>query len=335
MFKPTPEQISDWVKSNFDCRSRKNGDELLIANPFYHNDKMKMNVSCSKGLVHDWRGEDWANGNSPTFLRFVQMYRKCSFSEAVKEVCGEGTSLKSIVSQIKREKNLKIAEAEEKRLQEKLILPEGSIRITDAPDSMLKKMVVNYLKSRGMDEDTTKQYDIHFQGDNAVWPYYEYEELVYYQSRNITNKIFDFPSKNVVSVGKEDFLYGFDMVEPSDYLITTESIIDAITLGEQCVATGGVRLSDMQVHKIRALNPVGGIILAPDNDKAGVGSIVHDYNLLSPYFNVLCSIPPKEYDGEECKDWNNLYQITGSKNKVREVFNENIKPVTPDLVLTF
>jgi hypothetical protein len=333
MVKPTPEQIANWIKKNFDYKVRKDGDEYIIASPFYGNDKMKMNISCSKCLVHDWRGDGWAGGRSPTFLRFVQLYRKCSFAEAVREVTNQKFDA-SVIYDMLRKQNVEIDAPVSANI---IKLPDGSSPLLNSDCPKVAKPILNWLKSRGVDEDKVKKYNIHHMVDRVIWPYYEYEDLVYWQSRSYINKIFLFPDASS-GASKGMFLYGFDMVEPSDYLIVVEAIFGVMTLGEQCVASGGAAMTDLQVRKLRSLNPVRGVILAPDNDEAGIKSLFRNYKLISPYFKVYYSLPPKItyiHNNEEnvTKDWNELSEhIKMSDLDVSKTLEKNIKELTPSVL---
>jgi len=331
-FKPKPAQIRAWIEANFDYKTRKNGDEYLINSPFCDDTGYKFNISISKAIAHDWRGDDWAKGKSRTFLRFVQLYRNCSFVEAFKEVCGKDVTMGSIYAKLRNERKV---EEEERKYD--IALPAGSEPLADA-STTTAKMLTSWLASRGINLDGIEKYNLYYHSMNVVWPYYEYDSLVYWQERNRLNKVFRFPSENV-GVTKGMFLYGFDMVEPSDYVIVTEAIFDSITLDDQCIASGGAVLTNAQVKKIRILNPVNGVILSPDNDKAGIDSIISNYQLLSPYFNKLYyATPPviKYGDDQYTKDWNDL----GSKkvmdwSEIRDIFENSIRPLTQSDIIEF
>jgi hypothetical protein len=168
----------------------------------------------------------------------------------------------------------------------------------------------------------------------VVWPYYEYDELVYWQSRSRVNKEFLFPPESV-GVIKTDFLYGFDQVEPASHIIITESIIDSQTVEEQCVATGGASLGSKQVRKIRALGPRDGIILAPDNDLAGLKSVLYNATLLRPLQTKLyVSLPPAiEYTNDDGEldfttDWNEVGRYGVGWDKVLGELNKNTIELT-------
>ncbi|MDP6586673.1 MAG: toprim domain-containing protein, partial [Anaerolineales bacterium] len=269
--------------------------------------------------------------------RFVQLYRRCSFVEAFKEVCGKDVTVSSIYAKLKKENaEVKSAEAEEREYD--IALPSGSLPIIDHKDTLNGRMLVSWLASRGVGEDMIAQYRLHFHSMHVVWPYYEYGSLVYWQERNCLNKVFRFPSESV-GVTKGMFLYGFDMVEPGDYVVVTEAIFDSHTLGAQTVASGGAILTDKQVHRLRALNPTNGVVLAPDNDAAGVKSIISNYELLHPYFKkIFYALPPKLKYGDDqvATDWNDIgrHKIMPWP-QIRTTFEKCIKPLTRSDVVRF
>jgi hypothetical protein len=186
--------------------------------------------------------------------------------------------------------------------------------------------------SRGIDRNKIEKYGILHAGLDVVWPYFEFDDLVYWQSRSRTDKRFLFPDISV-GVGKGDFLYGFDQVEPASYLIITEAIFDCQTLEHQCVASGGAELIDRQLRKIKFLGPKDGIILAPDNDIAGIKSILANARILDALgYKLLFSVPPEiEYDNEDgtknvTKDWNDLVTKLDGVDPFK-VMEENIHPL--------
>lgn len=305
-------KIASWIESNFKYKKRKNGTEYQICNPFDGDTGYHFEISITKGICNDWRGNAWAgfnrNGkiNKCTFLTFVRRYLKCSYEQAFKTVAGvEAWKYESYKSNQKEE-------APEKEIQ--IDLPTGSKPILRA-DGKIKMMLLNYLKSRGITQEDVERYDLHHLGTDLVWPYYEFDELVYWQSRSTMSKIFRFPPESV-GVTKGEFLYGFDLVEPARHLILVEAIFDAMSLKDQTVATGGASLTDQQIAKIRAIGPKDGIILAPDNDAAGIKSVIYNgRKLVEAGYNVYYSIPreiPYEDGGEpRCtKDWNEILSKT-------------------------
>ncbi len=322
-FKPKQQQITAWIEANFDFKPRRGGAEYVICNPLTDDSTYNFNINVEEGICHDWHGDEWAQGQSRTFLRFVQLYRRCSFVDAFKEVCGKDVTIDAIYAKLTKEK---IEKAEERKYD--LALPPGCHLLCDYGDTISGRILTTWLKSRGLTDATIKSYQLYSHSMHVVWPYYEYGSLVYWQERSRMNKVFRFPSE-AVGVSKGMFLYGFDMVEPGDYVIVTEAIFDSTTLGAQAVASGGAVLTDLQVRRLRALNPVNGVILAPDNDSAGMKSVASNYRMLRPYFKkIFYAVPPKiEYKkGHFVKDWNEL--ITDAKMThvdIRKLFESSIK----------
>lgn len=328
----SPKSIENWVSKHFefDKRSGKNGLELVIANPFYHNDKKKFNINLSKATCHDWRGDEWAGPVNPktgkrncSFIKFVCLYEKCTFSQAL-----------SILGSTYAPHVKTAVEAEKYDIK----LPASATLISTSTDPQ-SRIALKWLASRGYTKDQVQMHQLYHLGLDVYWPYFEFDSLVYWQSRNSLNKRFEFPASTFEKDGKTyksdaskgDFLYGFDFVEPSSYVIITEAIFDQHTLGDQALATGGAVLTHMQVEKLKILNPKKGVILSPDNDHAAIKSIISNYKLLSPLFPVYYSIPPElEYvdrdgDLDYTKDWNDLGRYICGFESVRGVHDHNIK----------
>ena len=329
-----PDKITAWVYKYFpDCKPRKGGDELRINNPFDGDDGYHFNVSVLKAYVHDWRGDaSWVGFNPNTgkmqyrtFIRFVQQYLtqqrgRCSFSEALQDVLGASSGALTL---LKWHRTRLLPETKETA---SLALPNGTAEFGETQPKLVSGLL-SWLLSRGVDSRIIKKYRIMYSGLDVVWPYYEYEDLVYWQTRSRVNKIFRFPPESV-GVTKGQFFYGFDQVEPASWVIITESIFNCLTLEDQCLATGGASLTQIQAKKIKLLGPKHGIILAPDNDKAGIESVFHNAALLQPLdYKIFYALPPivKLPDGKMSNDWNDLVKVA-SIAEVRQTFEKSVKP---------
>lgn len=332
--KLSDKKIVAWIEQNFEYKTRRDGEEYLINNPFDGDTGFHFNISPDKGICNDWRGNEWVGVNPKTgkrnkcsFLKFVQLYLNCSYTNALRAVLGATEDIGSYLRPRSQD------DAVEAKEEPSVCLPDGSERLVGSKDVKVAKIIVNWLAQRGLSEEDIKLYDIHHRGLEVVWPYYEYDELVYWQSRSRINKMFMFPDSSV-GVSKGDFLYGFDLIEPASYLTITEAIFDAHTLGDQTVASGGAALTKNQIKKIRLLGPKDGVVLAPDNDKAGIKSIFSNYKLLnSNNLKVYYSLPPEiEFtkNGEKgvAKDWNELHTHVGMNHReILQSFENNIKAI--------
>lgn len=344
--KRIPEaKIRAWIERNFDFKERRGGEELVICNPFSGDTSYKFNINPEKASCHCWTGDEWAGPVNPltgkrncSFIKFVKLFKKCTYEEALREVLGASVDLKSY---LRPENRHSTAEAVRKVA---VALPDGTERLSDFPEDKQAKIIISWLKKRGYTFADIARYEIHFLGVDCYWPYYEFDTLVYWQSRNRFNKIYRFPDATIfdrsgkivaeTNGSKGEFLYGFDECESASYLVITESIFGQYTLGEQALASGGAALTSDQIGKIRILGPRKGIILSPDNDKAGIKSVLSNHKLLSVEgYSTFVSLPPRlpfEKDGQTkyTKDWNEILEECGmSRLEVRQLHDSRIQSI--------
>jgi len=340
IYKPTPEQITAWVAKHFDYKPRKNGNELVICNPFDGDDGYHFNISTLKATCHDWRGDEWAGPINPrtrkrscTFLKFVRLFLDCSYHQAARAVSvAAGSTVAFAKATGRPDGSDGRPEVTEKPL---VALPVGCEPLIRTTQKKMASLVMVWLQSRGVSPQLVKAANIHHLGADVIFPYYEYDQLVYWQQRSALNKRFLFPDEQAYGVTKGQFLYNFDKIEPASYLIVTESIFGCFTLGEQCCATGGADMTDMQARKIKLIGPRDGVILSPDNDGAAIKSVIRNGAMLGGRgLPIFLSLPPalpyRDEDGRErtTKDWNELYtKLKMSLDEIREVFEHNIMPL--------
>lgn len=337
-----PEKIIAYIEANFEFKTRKNGGEYLINNPLNYDTGFHFNINPYKGKCHDWRGDEWAgpinpstNSRNCSFVKFIRLYKKCSYSEAIRDILGTSVDIRHYLTPKYRVTD----EASQNKFSVKL--PESATPIIRSDDLNIK-ILIKWLNSRGYTIESIEKNNLQYLGMNVYWPYYEFDTLVYWQSRSRMNKRFEFPSLDVYDdkgklIGqtdgsKGDFLYGFDDIEPASYVMITEAIFDQHTLGEQTLASGGAALTTKQINKLKILGPKKGVILSPDRDIAGIESVLQNGDSLSRAgFRVFFSIPPDiEYTDQDqsvnkVKDWNELGMHVCGFNKVRDIHDNNIK----------
>lgn len=318
----TQSQIENWVARHFEYKRRKHGEELLICNPFTDDNKFKFNICTkltrskkSKAMgywCHDWRPT--AHEYDSSFIKFVQRYKGLTFKEALQEVCGDSIDLRAIMCPPK-----KVEDEPEPEVIFKL--PDMAVPITDERFPRAREFAINYLESRRVSYSDAKAFRIHYTPTMVVFPYLEYDMIVYWQGRTLVDKQFRFPDEGEVGRGKSDFLYGFDNAEIGGQVYIAEAIFGALSLGPGGLASGGAQMQERQVRKVRALNP-SIVVLAPDNDEEGIRSLRPNYQLLSPYYTIYYSLPPKGF-----KDWNELDQKHGA-GSARRCMLDTMAPLT-------
>lgn len=322
IFKLTPDEITQWVERNFDCKPRKGGTELRICNPFDGDMGYKFNINVEKGTCHDWRGDHWSKNGRNTFLNFVRLYLNCSYIQAA-NIVRKSTSGRYVPFQ-----NANQHEISSRRQKEQDDTFSAFSPISNDGTST-SNIVINWVKSRGLTYDDIEQYGLNKEVTDIVFIYYEYDEKVFWQKRSVMSKRFLFPKKEEFGSGVDDWLYGFDHVEIGSYVLIVESALCAITLGAQTVASGSARLSPRQMAKLKLFDPKDGVILAFDNDSAGLSAILSSGDaLLSSGFKVFYLIPPsiKYNNSESTKDWNDLLKHkVMSRSEIGSYCNKNIK----------
>lgn len=310
IMKLSGQLIEQWVSRNFpDYKKRSHGKQLVINNPFdgdagrhfWISTTEEINKHNKKGFfVHDFRpGRAKFSGS---FINFVRKYKNISYFAAIAEVTGG--DIRTLRDELRSARIKEDKEPEEEHIEIEIKLPTASRQFTDESTPTIRKMALNYLKSRCVSEETAIKMFLHYTPGTLVFPYIEYGNVVFWQERDIGCKRFNFPNEQTTGLIKTNYLYNFDNVEPCDYIIVVESIFNCISVGDNCVATGGATISGRQPQKLKVFNP-SLIILAPDNDDAGIKSIRDNFFLLHKDFKLAYSIPP----GDE--DWNDMDQKSG------------------------
>lgn len=293
---PTADQMMNWLTAN-GIEFREHSVQIRACNPD-GDDAYCMEIHKTNAVVHDFRPHH-QQYDGP-FLKFVQNYKNfATYDEAINDVCGKNVKYIS-----KNEKS------EEEVIENEIELPSGAKPLRDGDKSKLWLVNMNYLvNERGLDKEEVYRANIHYVGTTIVVPYYQYGSIVFYQSRRQLDKVFEFPKATVKKAG--DFLFGFDNVEPCGELILFESIFNAMSVGDDAVATGGASLKDGQIALIRALNP-SIITFAYDNDGAGIKAIEKDFLALNKIKKgdfireMHYCLPPLAKDSDDQEDFNDM-----------------------------
>lgn len=126
--------------------------------------------------------------------------------------------------------------------------------------SPMGQRAYEYLKKRGLDEDTIEVYRIGYCefGDYAyrvIVPTYEGGHLVYWLARDFTNKMdlkVKNPPKAAIKTGAKQCVFNLNVADAFRHLVINEGVFDAIATGINAVALFGKTASATQIQKIRA-----------------------------------------------------------------------------------
>lgn len=198
---------------------------------------------------------------------------------------------------------------EEKTIAFELEIPEGLVLFDKAKKTIVSKRPLNYLHNRNIPEKNIKElgfiYEPTSQFHQTIFiPFYEENELVYFQCRDYTGS--SFLRYINPSGGTKKFVYNIDKIEEDGDVFIFEGVFDCLSLKNQVgTATLGSTLGKEQAIKICSRLPKN-IVFIPDNDKTGINNIDKNVSCLMYYkppslnINILVYHIDNKY-----KDFNN------------------------------
>lgn len=177
-------------------------------------------------------------------------------------------------------------------------LPEGFVSLNSG-DSITGNMVRNYIRNRGLDPVALSRKGFGYcnsgpQFGYLIMPFYMKGGLIYYHTRNLLGNgpKFDNPKIEEFGIGKSSIIYNIDALWVYRTVYLVESVLNAETMGDMGIASGGKKLSKYQVSTI-IKSPVENVIILLDDD-----AYEDSLNLalsLSPYKRVkVCLMPVKK-----------------------------------------
>lgn len=150
-------------------------------------------------------------------------------------------------------------------------LPEGFQNIKFG-NSQLAKSIRGYMVKRGFNIDKLSKLGIGYCNEGNLFgyliiPFYYKSELRYYNARNVlgSGPRYNNPNKDNTGLGKEFLIYNFDALSMYRTVYLCEGALNALTMGEQGIATMGKAVSAYQVNQI-IKSPVEHIIILLDPD---------------------------------------------------------------------
>lgn len=162
-------------------------------------------------------------------------------------------------------------EEEIKDYNPKFTLPEG-FRLLLFGNSAISKSARNYVKNRKLDylELSAMGWGYCTKGSHKgyiIIPFYENHKLVYYHARLFIGNgpKYNNPVIQDTGVGKSQVIYNIDALYTYNMVYICEGVINAITMGERGIASGGKHISRYQINQI-IKSPVKRVIILLDED---------------------------------------------------------------------
>lgn len=170
-----------------------------------------------------------------------------------------------------------------------------------------------------------------------IIPYYINNTLVYYNARRFlgSGPRYKNPTETASGIGKSMVLYNLEALFIYKKVYLLEGAINALTLGEKGVGTGGKKISDWQLSVI--LNsPVSDIVLLYDPD--AIQDILNLSLQLIPHKRVKVIILPDDKDVNDLgkkqtieiirkstwTNWNELIKLKNNKGLIIELERQHL-----------
>jgi len=152
-------------------------------------------------------------------------------------------------------------------------LPDG-FKLLKYGDNRIGKMARTYMRQRGFNIKDLSRKGVGYVGRGSadyfgyiIFPYYKDRKIVFYQTRHFfgTGPKFKNPKVEDFGVGKSQFIYNIAALDRYKEIYLCESVMNALTIGDQGIAINGKAISRVQFSMIlRSKCEVVNILLDPD-----------------------------------------------------------------------
>jgi DNA primase len=298
------ETVREFVYSNFPKVSASKGGTHFHARCSLCGDSKK---TLSKKRFHiDWNNGDpiyhcFNCGASGSFIHLYSVIKGVTIQEAKKQLT------KYDPDEIKKELNgwKHNGEVKESIIQNHNYILEDCVSADEANPGFMAKTLQSELKKFILERKIPENIKLfaaitgRYRG-RIIIPIYDKDTIVYFQGRAIMKSTE--PKYLNPIVEKSCIILNKDNFERSKYIIVTEGLLDAFTIGHQGTTILGADLTEAFVEKIKPLTDKG-VIIALDNDETGIKKL--EKILKEGYSNNLrFFIMPTKY--KHIKDLNEL-----------------------------
>ncbi|WP_130807669.1 DnaB-like helicase C-terminal domain-containing protein [Senegalia massiliensis] len=180
----------------------------------------------------------------------------------------------------------------------------------------ITKECIDYIRLRGINEDTIKRFNLGTYKGEIAFPYYRYETVIGYKTRKPKKNPGKPKMKNIT--GSKPYLYNIQNTSPGMELVICEGEFDAMIIS-QCgyenvvsVGAGANSLPTLVEQAGEFLNKFESLIIVSDNDEAGSNM---DRYFIEKFKEKAKLIDKKLY---KRKDINEEYILYG-KEKIVEI----------------
>jgi DNA primase len=283
--------------------------------PVCHWKKPRLSVSYEQNKFHCWKC-GWG-GKSLSSILFTLNAEKSDIVEFYtlrgenRTLTNSRTSLDDLRYMIiNMDRNLSNA-----KKYYNITLPDGFVPLHKDIRKFVTIPIRDYLFSRGISKYEIEYYDIHYnfsEGKILIPSYDENGKLNFYVSRTAShkNKYYENPHSSIVK--KTDIIFFESILQPSDSIILTEGVFDAIKIGYNALPILGSFFNNTLISFLQKGNNKS-VILAMDKDAI-------ENMLKKSYYFLKCGIQVYMIDYNKTDEGDDPSSI--SKETLREMLKK-------------
>lgn len=299
-FRIPPQIIISFINSHFTGVKETSTGEIRVNTPFANDSKFHLYINPVKGVVKDFK-----TGYGSDFITFVSDFLDLNKREIIPylirefSVEGDSIAIENPVSSASQDLNIPTT---------------GLHFFAIKREGLIRNIAYGYLKSRKIPEDNIEDlgyiFDENSEYHNTIFiPYYENGELVYFVTRDFTDKNplrYNMPS----GINSKQFVYNIEKMREGGNVFIFEGLLNALSLNKQVgTAMLSADLGKEQAIKILDTAPKN-IIFVPDNDEAGEKSLAKNIKLLLRYKPPSLSLSVFTYRVSPYNDFNEMVKKT-------------------------
>jgi DNA primase len=285
-------------------RTSKNGNHFLARCPICGDSKKskskrRFNLDYNNGSPIY---KCFNCGDSGSFLTLYSKLKGIKLSDAIKEL--RSFDADYLIQKLSKHKEDKTLVEETSSYEYHDYILSDCVLPNEHIDSYIKEQYQRKLKSFIKERNITTNkvfmaYKGKYQGRYIIPIYDATDHIIYFQARASMDSME--PKYTNPTLSKGSIIYNKHKFDKNKYIVVCEGLLDAMSVGNQGTSCLGKEISEAFLNEIKNLTDIG-VIIALDNDKSGLESLLKIINDRNIYNNVKFFLFPYKY--KKYKDLN-------------------------------
>lgn len=241
---------------------------------------------------------------SGTFIDLYCFIKNINKQEAYKQL--RNNNLENLKIKFKKSESIIKLKNIENNLEDFKYILNDCLSLDDKPNGFIQTKLYNILKEFYDKRHIDKSFKLYISYDGEwknriIIPVFDENRMIYFQGRAISDNTL--PKYKNPQSEKSSIIFNKNLFDKDKYIIISEGIIDAMSVGSQGTVCFGASIQESFIKSLEELTDEG-IIIALDNDKTGIKNML---KLINIYKNCTYFIMP-------FKDIKDLNQLKSEKN---------------------